>query len=50
MHDAVVPVAAQNFDQLRAAQIARDFHAPARISSRTRCSRMRRGVCGWSKK
>src|SRR5450759_1058702 len=50
MHHAILPVAAQDSDQLRAAQIARNFHAPARISSRTRCSQMRRGVCGWSKK
>src|ERR1019366_1793177 len=50
MHHAILPVPAQDSDQLRAAQIARDFHAPARISSRTKCSRMRRWVWGWSKK
>jgi hypothetical protein len=41
VHDAVTPIAAEGFDQLRTTQVARDFHAPARTSSRTRRSRMR---------
>jgi hypothetical protein len=47
-----VPVAvmfAEQPDQLGATQIARQFHVPARSSSRTRCRRTAAGL-GWSKK
>src|SRR5438552_18327911 len=40
---------AEHLDQLCAAQIARQFHAPARSSSRTRCNRTAAGLA-WSKK
>ena len=46
---AVAVMFAEQLDLLRAAQIAREFHAPARSSSRTRCSRTAAGL-GWSKK
>ena len=46
---AVTVMFAEELDQLRAAQIARQFPAPARSSSRTRCSRTAAGL-GWSKK
>lgn len=40
---------AKQFDQLRAAQIAWQFHSQASTSSRTKCNRTRVGL-GWSKK
>ena len=46
MYYAIAPVAAQNFDQLRSAQVAGHFHALARTSSRTKCRRMRRETAG----
>ena len=46
---ALVEVFAGQFDQLRPAQIPRQFHATASTSSRTRCSRITEGL-GWSKK
>jgi hypothetical protein len=40
---------AKQLDQLRTAKVARQLHAPARSSSRTRCRRTAAGL-GWSKK
>jgi hypothetical protein len=42
-------VLAKQLDQLRAAQVTRQFHAFARSSSRTKCRRTAAGL-GWSKK
>lgn len=50
MHDAVIPVAAKKADEILSAQITRDFHPFARISSRTKCRRITEGAGLWSKK
>ena len=43
VNDAISPIAAQSLNYLPPAQIPRQLHAQARISSRTRCSRMEEG-------
>jgi hypothetical protein len=45
MDNLVAPVATEDFDELWPTQVARQFHAPARTSSRTRWSRMARACC-----
>src|SRR5579859_5456654 len=49
MNPAVAMIFAEQFNQLRTAQITGEFHAPVRSSSRTKCSRTAAGL-GWSKK
>src|SRR5712675_812213 len=43
---AIAVMFAEQLDQLRAAQVARQFHAPASNSSRTKCRRTAAGL-GW---
>ena len=45
----VLPVSAQNVDEMFTGDVARDLHATDKISSRTRWRRTRSGR-GWSKK
>ena len=49
VHLPVTVMLTEDPDQFRPIQIARQFHAGANTSSRTRCSRMQVGL-GWSKK
>ena len=49
IHAMITIMFAEQFDQLSAAQVTRQFHPHASSSSRTRCKRTAAGL-GWSKK
>ena len=49
VNNAAVPVSTKQVGKVLPAQVASKLHPLAKTSSRTRCSRMVEGRCGWSK-